>query len=373
MRGLLSASILVLLLSLFVPFGGVVYGEPAAYFAETGFAVDDGADARFLSEFKRFGGVDVLGYPASKPYEVGGFRYQVFQRAILQWRPELGRAVFANTFDWLSDLGKDAWLDSLGISRRLADSGGSWGQIVAEREGWLTEPAIARAYRSGGGMERFGLPQSRPERRGPFVVQRFQRVAFQLWLDRVDNAPPPGSVVGILAGDIAKQAGIVPTSATTANSQVISAAGDPAGASIVSRFEAEQVAINLINQSRSNHGLPLVLMDGALQKMARDYAVEMAARNFFSHTNPDGRTLGDRFGSSVAPGWSIGLENLGWGAGYGSPSDSVRSNHEMMMAEIPPDDGHRRNILNVRVRKVGIGVVQRASDGKVYYTSEFTD
>jgi uncharacterized protein YkwD len=278
--------------------------------------------------------------------------------------------VLANTFDWLSDQGKDPWLESESIPRPLADSGGPWLHVIAEREGWLTNAEIARAYRNGGGMDRFGLPQSHPERRGPFIVQRFQRIAFQLWVDRTPNMPPPGSVVGILTGDMAKQAGIVPAQALAGSSQpALETFSETASAAQA----AEQFALSLINQSRKEHGLAPVAIDGSLQRMARAFAADMAARNFFSHTDPDGRGFSDRLKASAITGWGYASENLGYGSGYKTPSDSVRVNHEMMMAETPPEDGHRRNILNERARRVGIGVVQRASDGRVYYVTNYTD
>ncbi|GAA1236513.1 hypothetical protein GCM10009665_28310 [Kitasatospora nipponensis] len=38
--------------------------------------------------------------------------------------------------------------------------------------------------------------------------------------------------------------------------------------------------------------------------------------------------------------------------------------------ETPPNDGHRRNILNCDFRSVGVGIVQ-APDGRFYYTQDF--
>ena len=45
---------------------------------------------------------------------------------------------------------------------------------------------------------------SRPERFGPFISQRFQRVAFQLWVEKIAGSPAPGTVIGVLAGDLLK-------------------------------------------------------------------------------------------------------------------------------------------------------------------------
>ena len=192
-------------------------GDPAG----TGFAVlDDGRDdggrpIRFWSEFQRLGGVPVLGYPISRLYHEGdGFYYQIFQRALLQWRPETNAAVLANILDQMSRAGADPALAALGIPAPIANdgSGGNFAAAVQARLSWLTQPQIRAAYLAAGpngdprhAIQRYGLPTSMPVRSGPFVVQRFQRIALQLWLDAVPGMPAPGSVVPALAGDLYRQ------------------------------------------------------------------------------------------------------------------------------------------------------------------------
>ncbi len=192
---------------------------------------------RFWTEFNRLGGVVTLGYPASRRF-VGadGFTYQVFQRGVLQWRPEIGVAFLANTFDELSAAHQDQKLEQQGIPAPVSDDGShsDWQLARSIRLAWLTQPDIARAFyanpnpqeitvwNADESIQLYGLPTSAPVRNGPFIVQRFQRVSLQLWLDSVPGIPAPGSVVGILGGDLVKRAGIVPSQAM----QPESAAGD---------------------------------------------------------------------------------------------------------------------------------------------------
>src|SRR5579875_310465 len=205
------------------------------FFSETGpgnglgYRVTDADGVRFWSEFQRLGGVATLGYPSSRRF-VGadGLVYQVFQRGILQWRPELGSAVLVNTFDELSAAGQDARLAELGIPSPIRDDGsnGNWLRARDTRLAWLTNPAIASFFRANPNpraisfwnvdrsIELYGLPTSYPVRSGPFVVQRFQRISLQLWVEAIPGMPPPGSVVGILGGDLYKQAGLIPPGAT---------------------------------------------------------------------------------------------------------------------------------------------------------------
>ena len=92
------------------PSRGLDYDIPGGHFftqangrplgaSATGFAVTDEGGARFWSEFQRLGGVQALGYPATSRFVLDGFVTQAFQKAVLQWRPEAGRAYFLNTFD----------------------------------------------------------------------------------------------------------------------------------------------------------------------------------------------------------------------------------------------------------------------------------
>src|SRR5262249_32925438 len=106
----------------------------AAFFTQAGqgkggvWLVDD-AKASFYSSFQALGGVAALGYPASQRFDKDGFTYQAAQGALMQWRPELGRAILANSFEWFTSAGQDDWLyNTASIPRPIRDDGsnGSW-------------------------------------------------------------------------------------------------------------------------------------------------------------------------------------------------------------------------------------------------------
>jgi hypothetical protein len=194
--------------------------------ADVGYALTDDDGVRLWRDFGRLGGVAVLGYPSSERYAAtDGFVYQATQAALLQWRPAEDRTALANTFDMLSTAGKDEWLRvARGIPPPIPDDGsrGNWDRAVVVRIGWLDDPAIRERYLANPNpaafpdwsMERaialYGLPTSRPVRVGPFVAQRFQRVAFQRWVDAVPGMPAVGTVVPVLGGDLLKEAGLLP-------------------------------------------------------------------------------------------------------------------------------------------------------------------
>ena len=186
------------------------------------FCVADDSSAAFDTSFRSLGGVNALGYPASQRFVKDGFLVQVTQGAAMQWRPDQGTSVLANTFEWLSDAGRDDWLlANAGIPLPIRDDGSNGNFQLAKqtRLGWLTDPAITAAFEAAGSTDRaielYGLPMSAPGRPGPFIVQRFQRIAFRHWVESVAEMPAPGSVVRVLAGDYLKQLGIVPAAAAS--------------------------------------------------------------------------------------------------------------------------------------------------------------
>jgi len=197
-----------------------------------GYSVTDDGGVAFWRDFQRLGGTRTLGYPASWRF-VGqdGFIYQATQAALLQWRPDEERAVLANSFDTLSDAQRDDWLRTArAIPPAVGDDGsrGDAARSAAIRLAWLEDEGIRVYYYANPNpaafadwprqraIELYGLPTSRPQRLGPFVVQRFQRVALQHWVEDVPGMPPAGSVVRVLGGDLLKEAGLLPTHAVQA-------------------------------------------------------------------------------------------------------------------------------------------------------------
>ena len=194
-----------------------------------GYSVVDHPDGpQFWSEFLRLGGVHTLGYPVSRAFRgFDGFAYQAFQRGLLQWRPELGIAHLANTFDMITDHGKESVLQFSGLPSSIEHDGsnGDWNAARRIRLSWLEDPEIKEYFLSNPNtghiedwsedlsIQLYGLPASKPVKAGPFIVQRFQRISLQLWVEDVPGMPQKGSVVGILGGDYLKQAGLVPSDA----------------------------------------------------------------------------------------------------------------------------------------------------------------
>jgi uncharacterized protein YkwD len=103
---------------------------------------------------------------------------------------------------------------------------------------------------------------------------------------------------------------------------------------------AEWRMLERINAVRADHGLGALHMRGGLREYARSHSARMTAARTLFHT--------PNFG--VICCWSAIAENVA--QGY-----SGRQVHEMLMAS----PGHRANILNPRMRGVGIGIVKRGN------------
>ncbi|MBI3977655.1 MAG: hypothetical protein HY331_05660 [Chloroflexi bacterium] len=179
-----------------------------------GYAIVDQDGIPFWSEFRRLGGVQALGYPASHRFVWDGFVVQVTQRVVLQWRPEVGRVFFVNVFDRLAELGKDAWLDAYRATPprfdTAPDASLSWEAITRRHWTLLDQnPAIGRRYWADPDpLQHFGLPMSTKDYGNVFVV-RAQRAVLQQWKVAMPWARA-GEVTVANGGDIAKEAGILP-------------------------------------------------------------------------------------------------------------------------------------------------------------------
>ena len=178
--------------------------------------------APFWSAVRARGGPPLLGYPLSRAF-VGRDQcvYQILQRVILQ-ACGAGQVQFANTFELLEQAGKDEWLAAFhSVPPPITSDGSTSFQHAIEiRLGWLTNPALREAYLqppNGGvaawsqadAVNLYGLPMSRPVDHGPFVSQRFQRIALQWWKAAGPAGIRPGEVTPVLAGQLTVAAELV--------------------------------------------------------------------------------------------------------------------------------------------------------------------
>ncbi|MFI0924314.1 sigma-70 family RNA polymerase sigma factor [Streptomyces sp. NPDC021012] len=119
---------------------------------------------------------------------------------------------------------------------------------------------------------------------------------------------------------------------------------------------AQQV-IGLVNQERAKAGCGPLTEHPLLTKAAQGHSDDMAARDFFDHTNPDGDGPGERI---TAAGYA-------W-ASYGENIAKGQTTAAQVMDSWMNSPGHRANILNCGFKEIGIGL---HTSGGPYWTQAF--
>ncbi|MFD9301454.1 sigma-70 family RNA polymerase sigma factor [Streptomyces sp. NPDC060048] len=116
--------------------------------------------------------------------------------------------------------------------------------------------------------------------------------------------------------------------------------------------------IALVNSERAAAGCGPLKEDAQLRTAAQGHSDDMARRDFFSHTNPDGADPGKR---TTAAGyrWSTYGENIA--RGQQTPAQ--------VMDSWMKSQGHRENILNCSFKDIGVGIHQGA--GGPWWTQNF--
>lgn len=101
----------------------------------------------------------------------------------------------------------------------------------------------------------------------------------------------------------------------------------------------------LVNQYRATVGCPQLEWDANVAGVAQDHSEDMVERDFFSHTNPDGASAGNRL-SAAGVSWTRWGENIA--AGYATA--------EAVLGAWLDSEGHRRNIESCAFQRHGVGL-----------------
>lgn len=134
------------------------------------------------------------------------------------------------------------------------------------------------------------------------------------------------------------------TSMAPATSTTVAQAPAPVS---VDKGALRQSILDLTNAERAKAGCGPLKLDATLTAVADAHSADMAARGFFSHTNPDGLGPGDRVAASGYP-FRAWAENIA--AGQSTAAEVM--NGWMNSA------GHRANILNCGLEELGVGYAE---------------
>ena len=132
-------------------------------------------------------------------------------------------------------------------------------------------------------------------------------------------------------------------------------------------------ALKLINTSREANNLPLLGLDERLNEVAKlhaqdtvlnfnDDTLQSRRESYLAHVSSDKRELADRLRDhGLLDDIKAAAENVGFRLRgpieiiHELTKEALDLMHDGMMAEVPPDDGHRRTILGDYTH-VGIGI-----------------
>lgn len=149
--------------------------------------------------------------------------------------------------------------------------------------------------------------------------------------------------------------------------------------------EARMYVLKLINADRKANGQRPVVLDSIATTAGQQHSDDMAINGYLSHWDLSGTKPDQRY--TLAGGRATVAEN-GYILGYGdSPQRQALTQPQMFypeelenaqrafMDEVPPNDGHRKNILDPNHTAVGIGISIAGDehDRRLALTQEFVD
>ncbi|MCE1247388.1 MAG: CAP domain-containing protein [Firmicutes bacterium] len=128
--------------------------------------------------------------------------------------------------------------------------------------------------------------------------------------------------------------------------------------------QMEDRTLKLINEARAEKGLKPLIKEKAAWSAARDHSADMANRDYFSHSSPEGKGVLDRiknYGFSLV-GRCLG-ENIAMNYNTADPVETA-------VKGWLKSPGHYKNIMDSKFIYTGIGIV-KAENGKYYFTQVF--
>lgn len=123
---------------------------------------------------------------------------------------------------------------------------------------------------------------------------------------------------------------------------------------------SENEMIELVNNARKTQGLNALQSDSNLRQAALLHAKDMFKRGYFSHYTPEGYTPFDRLELQSIK-YTTAAENLAYAPEV-----------ELAFSGLMKSPGHKKNILDPNFKKIGVGVLDGGSYGKMF-VQEFTD
>ncbi|WP_305789996.1 CAP domain-containing protein [Symbioplanes lichenis] len=133
-------------------------------------------------------------------------------------------------------------------------------------------------------------------------------------------------------------------------------------------------ALAHINAARTAAGVGVLTLDANLSQASAAHNALMVGGCGLSHQCTGEAGLGDRF-TAAGVKWTSAGENIGQGNAANTDASILAAANgltDLMLAEVAPNDGHRKNLLNAGFKRVGLAVT-RGADGRVWFTQDFVN
>src|SRR5688500_9228738 len=113
-------------------------------------------------------------------------------------------------------------------------------------------------------------------------------------------------------------------------------------------------ALDLVNQSREEHGLPPLALEDKLNTAAQAHADDMFTRRYYGHASPEGLTAADRYVTAGGSKWRLIAENIAQCLGCRPPArvGVLRRLHASRLGR----PGHRRDIVRDGITRLAFGL-----------------
>lgn len=329
-------------------------GSPASgqFFSVTGKVVR----GEFLQTFNRFG-LQSVGYPLSEERQEDGMTVQYFERVRMEYHPDMAAK------------GYSVLMTRLGVD--LSKSAQPFAQIAPFRStktaAYIKETshslsgAFLSYWKTKGAVNLFGYPISEPMMQNGLLVQWFERARFEYHPELA--ARGQAVQLGLLGRDAFTHT--APRTAPSAPAAAPQAQTPPAPkAPQVNLGEMESYLLNKVNEQRAAAGLGQVQLSSPATDLARSRSGDMAERNYFSHTTPEGTNF-----LSMLSGRGIAYKFAGEILARNNYPDDQAT--QVAMDSYLNSPAHKAIIMDGRYNTVGVGYAKSGEDAMHYFTVIF--
>jgi uncharacterized protein YkwD len=123
--------------------------------------------------------------------------------------------------------------------------------------------------------------------------------------------------------------------------------------------------IQRTNMYRAQFGCPALKSNAQLQQAAYGHSADMGEHNFMSHLGSNGSTPAQRITAA-------GYRYSNWAENIAVTQPTPEAAVDAWFNEKPPNDGHRRNILNCTLLDIGVGYYfSPTSTYRYFWTQDF--